>query len=128
MAKRIRPLTQAEVDEISVDGTYSVGGVPGLRLRVKGRGRSWVLRRTSNGQVRDIGIGSCAEIDLDRARELAHEMRAGRAVSAPWATRIAREAEEIGHMLTARVLELIEPHLRSAVWQAIEEIVADEAR
>lgn len=127
MAKFIKAMTQDEVDAIVADGAHSVGGVPGLRLQVKGKARSWVLRRTSEGKARDIGIGSCSEVTLQQARDIAEAKRKGRVVSAPWAARVVRDNEEIGRALKYRIFELLEPHLQSAIWLAIDELIASEA-
>ena len=49
----------------------------GLALRVKSTGgRSWVLRFTIGGKVREIGLGGYPAVGLKDARQLAQELRA----------------------------------------------------
>ncbi len=49
----------------------------GLTLRVKpSGGRSWVLRFTVDGKVREIGLGGYPSVGLKDARQLAQELRA----------------------------------------------------
>lgn len=56
------------------NGTHTDGG--GLMLRVHpGGSRSWVVRITSNGKRRTIGLGRWPEVSLASARSLAAEMR-----------------------------------------------------
>lgn len=45
---------------------------------------------------------------------------------APWAVNLARNNESAGHLLTARIQELIEPHIRAAIWQAVAEVIQYE--
>lgn len=55
-------------------GKYEDGG--GLRLIVSGSGaRKWVLRFTSNGKRREMGLGSFPDIDLAKVRTRASECR-----------------------------------------------------
>ena len=57
-------------------GKHSVGGVPGLLLCVSESGaRSWVLRVTTGGKRRDIGMGGYPGVTLSQARQRAREAR-----------------------------------------------------
>lgn len=48
----------------------------GLYLKIgKGGGASWIYRFRWNGKLRDMGLGSFADISLSEARELASEQR-----------------------------------------------------
>src|SRR5262245_65188752 len=63
-----------------VAGSYSDGR--GLLLKVEGGSARWVLRITTGGKRRDLGLGSVREVGLADARERAAEKikdaRAGR--------------------------------------------------
>ena len=59
----------------ALPGKYEDGG--GLRLVVSKSGaRRWVLRITVNGKRREMGLGSCQDIDLKTARNKAKSYRA----------------------------------------------------
>lgn len=55
------------------DGLHADGG--NLYLRVRGGSRSWVFRFRFGGKRHDLGLGSLTAIPIDRARELAAELR-----------------------------------------------------
>ena len=75
MPKIVPALTDIAVRNLKKPGLHTVGGVTGLKLQVTASGaRSWILRATIAGKVRDIGLGSCSNITLKQARELAREM------------------------------------------------------
>lgn len=75
MPKIVAALSDVAVRNMKKPGVHTVGGVTGLKLQIaKSGARSWILRATVAGKVRDIGLGSCANISLKQARELAREM------------------------------------------------------
>ena len=64
------------VRALSAEGSYAVGGVPGLNLRVQEGGtRSWVMRYVVDGKRYQMGLGSFPEIGLAEAREKARSIR-----------------------------------------------------
>ena len=85
MPKIARELSAIEIRRLSSAGTYAVGGVKGLLLRVTPSGtKSWVLRyvtgeiRTSKAGLefyarRDHGLGSFPSVSLAQARQRAQE-------------------------------------------------------
>jgi len=85
MPKIARELSAIEIRRLSSAGTYAVGGVKGLLLRVTRSGtKSWVLRyvtgeiRTSKAGIefyarRDHGLGSFPTVSLAQARQRAQE-------------------------------------------------------
>lgn len=76
MSKSTSPLTVKTVEKLSkVEGWHSVGGVPGLFLRVVGNSATWVLRYSHAGRRRDKSMGPIAELPLADAREVARELR-----------------------------------------------------
>lgn len=76
MTKNTSPLTVKAVEKLSkVEGLHSVGGVPGLFLRVVGNSVTWVLRYSHAGRRRDKSMGPIAELPLADAREVARELR-----------------------------------------------------
>jgi integrase len=76
MAKKIIPLSVKAIEKLAkVEGWHSVGGVPGLFLRVVGTSATWVLRYSHAGRRRDKSMGPIAELPLADARERAQELR-----------------------------------------------------
>ncbi len=85
MPKIARELSAIEIRRLTGAGTYTVGGVKGLLLRVTPSGtKSWVLRyatgeiRTSKAGLefyarRDHGLGSFPTVSLAQARQRAQE-------------------------------------------------------
>jgi integrase len=71
MPKVARELNAMQIARLKTDGSYTVGGVPGLYLRVEGNSRAWVLRYVAAGQRRRMGLGNLAAVSLAQARELA---------------------------------------------------------
>lgn len=77
LAIKITAATQ--VDSVG-PGSYSVKDTPNLILRVKPTGtRSWVFRYSSNGKVKEVGLGKAGKkekgvVGLAEARELAAAM------------------------------------------------------
>ena len=43
MPKKAKELTGLAVTKLKTEGSYAVGGVDGLYLRVRGQSRSWIL-------------------------------------------------------------------------------------
>lgn len=77
MPKKTKELSALEVKRLSTAGFHSVGGVPGLHLRINdGAGKSWILRVVVQGKRRDIGLGAFPDISLAAARDSARAMRA----------------------------------------------------
>lgn len=92
MAKEAKKLGDKQVAALKTPGFYSVGGVPGLALRIAlktgsdGLARSWILR-TATGEVRtsstgklftarrDFGLGGYPDVSLAEARQKAAEIR-----------------------------------------------------
>lgn len=67
-------LSALKVRSIKEAGRYSDG--QGLILVCKASGaKSWILRIQFNGNRRDIGLGSVADVSLSEARDRAHELR-----------------------------------------------------
>ncbi|MCP5186559.1 MAG: tyrosine-type recombinase/integrase [Pseudomonadales bacterium] len=76
MPKVVAPLSEAAVRKLKSQGVYTVGGVVGLKLQVSNENsRSWILRATVAGKVRDHGLGSYPIVSLKAAREVAGEMK-----------------------------------------------------
>jgi len=77
MPKVVKVLGDLAVRKLKSRGVYTVGGVTGLKLQVSATGaRSWILRVTIAGKVREIGMGSYPLVTLKSAREhasLLHE-------------------------------------------------------
>lgn len=75
-------MSAVEVDRLRHRGgrgatSYVVGGVDGLRLKVKPSGaRSWILRAMVGGRRREIGLGGYPDLSLAEARRKAKEKRA----------------------------------------------------
>jgi integrase len=81
MAPRIADeMAPADVRRIDLAGTYAVGGVAGLLLRVRAREqgppvKQWVLRVRVGEKRRDIGLGGFPTVSLAQARERARVVR-----------------------------------------------------
>ncbi|OYD48382.1 tyrosine-type recombinase/integrase [Acidovorax kalamii] len=71
MPKRILEKTSLEVSRLRSDGSYAVGGVSGLYLKIEGGSRAWVLRYVHDGHRRRMGLGSYPLVGLAEAREAA---------------------------------------------------------
>ena len=68
MPKKAKTLSDLEVKSLP-PGLHSVGGVAGLKLQVRSKtSKSWILRATIFGKIRDIGLGSYPDISLKAAR------------------------------------------------------------
>ena len=75
MPKIARTLSDVAVRNLKNPGLHAVGGVTGLRLQVTSAGaKSWILRTTISGKVRELGLGSYSKITLKSARESARNM------------------------------------------------------
>jgi len=75
MPKVARELNAMQVMRLKTDGSYAVGGVAGLLLRVEDGSREWVLRFVVNGKRRRMGLGAVRDVSLAQARELARAAR-----------------------------------------------------
>lgn len=76
MVKRAREMSALAVKALTVEGSYAVGGVPGLNLRIQSSGsRSWVMRYMLDGKRCQTGLGSFPEVGLAEAREKARAIR-----------------------------------------------------
>jgi len=72
MARTRNRLTDRQV-HAAKDGWHADGGNLYLRVADDGRRRSWVLRYTSDGRTREIGLGAAATVSLKKARSLRDE-------------------------------------------------------
>ena len=69
-----KALSARRVQTLHAPGRYADGN--GLHLHIrKGGSRSWILRVTINGAVRDLGLGSTSLVSLADAREEAARLR-----------------------------------------------------
>lgn len=76
MVKRVREMSALAVKSLTSEGSFAVGGVPGLNLRVQEGGtRSWVMRYVLDGKRHQMGLGSYPEVGLADAREKARSIR-----------------------------------------------------
>ena len=80
-----RPDGQPAHSRLKADGSYAVGGVDGLYLRIAGRSRAWVLSVAMGTRINragktvprrlNMGLGPCQEVSLAEARDKAREVR-----------------------------------------------------
>lgn len=76
MPKVAKSLNQSQLNALKPGGIYNVGGVPGLHIQITPNGaKSWLLRASVAGRVREMGLGSCVDLPLKEAREKAREIR-----------------------------------------------------
>ena len=76
MPKLAKELSGQTVRGIKAPGFYSVGGVPGLALRISKSGaKYWVLRLVRDGKRRDLGVGAFPAMSLSEARSRARDIR-----------------------------------------------------
>jgi len=74
MAKTTNRLTAVGIKNLKDRGLYADGG--GLYLRITDSGtKGWIFRFSREGSTRDMGLGTCADIGLASAREIAEECR-----------------------------------------------------
>ena len=74
MAKTTNRLTAVGIKNLKEKGLHADGG--GLYLRITDSGtKGWIFRFTREGRTRDMGLGTCADISLASAREIAEESR-----------------------------------------------------
>jgi integrase len=74
MAKTTNRLTAVGIKNLKEKGLYADGG--GLYLRITDSGtKGWIFRFARDGRTRDMGLGTCADISLASAREIAEECR-----------------------------------------------------
>ncbi|HRK40237.1 MAG TPA: integrase arm-type DNA-binding domain-containing protein [Burkholderiaceae bacterium] len=77
MPKVADALSAIEVKRLTDPGTYRVGTVPGLMLRIgDSGGKYWLLRTTVQGKRTDIGVGTYPEVSLADAIKQAREQKA----------------------------------------------------
>lgn len=76
MARFITPISSLKFRQLSKDGLYALGGVPGLCLRIKNRAASYVVRYTFNDKRRQFAFGRRDSMSLSQARLKALEIRA----------------------------------------------------
>jgi integrase len=76
MAKIAKEMSAMAVKALTKQGSYAVGGVPGLNLRVQDGGtRSWVMRYLVDGKRYQMGLGPFPEVGLADARDKARAVR-----------------------------------------------------
>ncbi|MET3371798.1 integrase [Variovorax boronicumulans] len=76
MPKKAAELGALQVSRLTKPGAHAVGGVAGLKLKINDAGaRSWVLRATVGGKIRDMGLGGFPDVTLAQARERARAAR-----------------------------------------------------
>ncbi len=85
MPKKAKELTGLAVAKLKTEGSYAVGGVDGLYLRVRGQSRSWILCIAMGVRVNrlgrtvprrlNMGLGAYPEVSLADARDKARELR-----------------------------------------------------
>jgi integrase len=74
MARLIHQLTEAKIRTLNQAGFHHDGA--GLYLQVRpGGARSWIYRFRLDGRTRDMGLGSCVDVSLVKAREKASVAR-----------------------------------------------------
>ena len=106
MPKKVRALTEEEVAALEKPGSYTVGGVQGLRLVIKGNSKSWAFKMTMpDGSHPDMGLGTYPKLSLAEAREKAQAIRervkAGR-------DPLAERREEVQRQRAERAAEAVE--------------------
>ena len=74
MPRSTRPLTALELKHLP-NGTFNVGGVPGLYIRKSSGKGYYFLRYTSATGRHDFGLGTEATISLSEARKKAFQLR-----------------------------------------------------
>lgn len=89
--------------------------------------RDEIVRLLNAGKTQEA---VCAELNVSRATVQRYASQAGGSIvkssEAPWARVLRKNSEAAGHLLTARIQELLEPHVRQAIWQAIGEVIEHE--
>ena len=76
MPKVAKELSGQTIRGLKTPGFYSVGGVPGLALRISKSGaKYWVLRLVQDGRRRDLGVGAFPLMSLSEARSRARDIR-----------------------------------------------------
>jgi integrase len=74
MATTTNRLTAVGIKNLKKKGLHADGG--GLYLRITDSGtKGWIFRFARDGRTRDMGLGTCADITLASAREIAEECR-----------------------------------------------------
>jgi integrase len=76
LPKVAKELSGQTVRGLKAPGFYSVGGVPGLALRISKSGaKYWVLRLVQDGKRQDLGVGAFPAMSLSEARSRARDIR-----------------------------------------------------
>ncbi|WP_033576535.1 tyrosine-type recombinase/integrase [Dickeya chrysanthemi] len=85
MPKKAKELSGLAVSRLKAEGSYAVGGVDGLYLRIRGQSRSWILCVAMGVRVNalgrtvpkrlNMGLGPYPEVSLAEARDKARELR-----------------------------------------------------
>ncbi len=85
MPKKAKELSGLTVSRLKTEGSYAVGGVDGLYLRIRGQSRSWILCVAMGVRVNalgrtvpkrlNMGLGPYPEVSLAEARDKARELR-----------------------------------------------------
>lgn len=85
MPKKAKELPGLVVSRLKIEGSYAVGGVDGLYLRIRGQSRSWILCVAMGVRVNalgrtvpirlNMGLGPYPEVSLAEARDKARELR-----------------------------------------------------
>lgn len=85
MPKKAKELSGLVVSRLKTEGTYAVGGVDGLYLRIRGQSRSWILCVAMGVRVNalgrtvprrlNMGLGPYPEVSLAEARDKARDLR-----------------------------------------------------
>lgn len=79
MPKKAKELSGLAVSRLKTEGTYAVGGVDGLYLRIRGQSLSWILCVAMGVRVNalgrtvprrlNMGLGPYPEVSLAEARD-----------------------------------------------------------
>ena len=74
MARLTQRLTAVEVTNLTTPGLHPDGD--GLYLRITETGtKSWIYRYSTEGRLRDMGLGALSAVSLAKARKLAGDCR-----------------------------------------------------
>ncbi|MGD9773842.1 tyrosine-type recombinase/integrase [Diaphorobacter sp.] len=126
MPKRILEKTALEVSRLKAEGSYAVGGVSGLYLRIEGGSRSWVFRYVHLGHRRRMGLGSYPLVSLAEAREAARDaLKVRNAGKDPLIARqAAREAARRAHAQRLEFDKAAEAFIREheSTWRNLKHV------
>lgn len=126
MPKRILEKTALEISRLRTEGSYAVGGVSGLYLRIDGGSRSWVFRYVHLGHRRRMGLGSYPLVSLADAREAARDaLRVRNSGTDPLIARqAAREAARRAHAQRLEFDKAAEAFIREheSTWRNVKHV------